>query len=351
MENNFFADTLIQWFSSHARDLPWRKTKEPYHIWLSEVILQQTRVAQGLPYFLKFTETFPSVREMAAAEEREVLRLWQGLGYYSRARNMHATAQIVVQQYNGFFPDNYSNLLKLKGVGPYTAAAIASFAFEENVAVLDGNVFRVLARYWGIDEDIASYKGKKIFEELAKQCLPETQTATYNQAIMEFGALQCAPASPQCMFCPLNQSCVAFAQRKQEVLPVKIKKLKIKERFLHYIVVKVGGENLLMRERKGKGIWQGLYEFLCLEASELLSEEEVAAQLQTLVGKVHFSATPQATHKHVLTHQHLYVRFWEIEVAEISAALQEQGYQSYTAAQVHELPKPILIANYLDNKL
>lgn len=351
-KNNILSRTLISWFSSHARDLPWRNTRNPYYIWLSEVILQQTRVAQGMPYFLRFLEEYPQITDMAKASERDILRLWQGLGYYSRARNMHATAQYIANELGGNFPDNYKDLLKLKGVGHYTAAAIASFAFNEKVAVLDGNVFRVLARYWGVDTDIASPEGHKVFSKLAAECLPEQEIDTYNQAIMEFGAIQCTPASPQCMFCPLNTSCAAFETRQQQNLPVKIKKVKVRERFLNYLVLRIG-QNTLMRERKGKGIWQGLYEFWCVESDKALSVEEVlqheavAIYLQDIQVQIGAELPP---HKHILTHQILQVRFWEINTSDtqILQKLEPQGFALYTPEQAAELPKPILIANYLD---
>ncbi|TAE12733.1 MAG: A/G-specific adenine glycosylase [Bacteroidetes bacterium] len=221
-----FAQTLLAWYPDHKRDLPWRDTPNPYHIWLSEVILQQTRVKQGLPYYVAFVELFPTVQDLANASEELVMRTWQGLGYYSRARNMHATAKIIAQAWQGNFPTTKADLIKLKGIGEYTASAIASFAFGEQVAVVDGNVFRVLSRFFGIEADISSPKGVKHFQELAKTLLPTQQSQTYNQAIMEFGALQCTPQKPNCMFCPLQAGCVAHATGKQDSLPVKTQKIK-----------------------------------------------------------------------------------------------------------------------------
>ena len=214
MDKHLFADSILNWYAKNKRDLPWRETKSPYKIWLSEIILQQTRVKQGLPYYEKFVETYPQIKDLATADEQSVLRLWQGLGYYSRARNLHAAAKFVQNELQGIFPEDYKALLKMKGVGDYTASAIASFAYNERVAVVDGNVFRVLARVFGIDTDIASHKGGKEFGELAKTLLPEKNTDVYNQGIMEFGALQCTPQKPDCMYCPLQAGCVAYLQGK-----------------------------------------------------------------------------------------------------------------------------------------
>lgn len=350
MKESIFATALLAWYKKNARDLPWRNTQNPYYIWLSEVMLQQTRVAQGLPYFLRFVEAYPTVTDMAAASERDILRLWQGLGYYSRARNMHATAQYIAYELGGNFPNNYKQLIGLKGVGSYTAAAIASFAFGEKVAVLDGNVYRVLARYWGIDTDIAAPKAAKEFGALAAQCLPDTQTDLYNQAIMEFGALQCTPAAPQCIFCPLNDTCIAFATGQQSILPIKIKKTKVKNRFLHYVVLEQNGQ-LLLHERRGKGIWQGLYEFLCVESENEFWEVEDILQNPTVKPYLENTNSVQVIDvqdfKHVLTHQILQVRFVRVRVSG-DTILPQDDFAFYTPAQVADLPKPILIANYLE---
>ena len=259
MDKHLFADSILNWYAKNKRDLPWRHTNNPYFIWLSEVILQQTRVKQGLPYYEKFVETYPTVQELAEADEQNVLRLWQGLGYYSRARNLHAAAKFVHQELAGKFPENYQDLLKMKGVGQYTASAIASFAYNEKVAVVDGNVFRVLARVFGVDTDIASHRGAKEFGALASFLLPNNQTDEYNQGIMEFGALQCTPQKPNCMYCPMQSGCVAFQEGKQKELPVKIKKIKIKNRYFHYLIFeyqKDGATYLALKKRVGKDIWK-----------------------------------------------------------------------------------------------
>ncbi|MBC7642470.1 MAG: A/G-specific adenine glycosylase, partial [Flavobacterium sp.] len=222
-----FGNILIKWYLQHKRDLPWRKTYNPYLIWLSEIMLQQTRVAQGLPFYFRFTAAFPTVFDLANASEEQVLKLWQGLGYYSRARNLHKTAQIVAFEMNGIFPDNFSDLLKLRGIGDYTAAAIASFAYNEVVPVVDGNVFRVLSRYFDVHNDISIHSTKKIFSDLALEIMPKNNPATFNQAIMEFGALQCVPKNPNCLICPFNNSCAALQKNKIHLLPVKTKKIKV----------------------------------------------------------------------------------------------------------------------------
>ena len=226
-----FSNSLIQWYLNNKRDLPWRNTQNPYLIWLSEIMLQQTRVAQGLPYYMAFTNAFPTVFELANASEEQVLKLWQGLGYYSRARNLHKTAQFVASELNGEFPDNNKDLLKLKGIGDYTAAAIASFAYNEAVPVVDGNVFRVLSRYFDIETDISLVTAKKEFSALAFELMPKNDPASFNQAIMEFGALQCVPKNPSCEICVFNSSCAALQKKKVHLLPFKSKKIKVSYRF------------------------------------------------------------------------------------------------------------------------
>ncbi len=362
-----FAFVLVDWYHAHKRDLPWRHTRDPYLIWLSEVILQQTRVAQGLPYYQRFVEAFPTVADLAAATEQEVLRLWQGLGYYSRARNMHQTAQIVVREHAGQFPRTYAGLLALKGVGPYTAAAIASFAHDEEVAVVDGNVYRVLARLFGLDDDIASPKGQRRFAELAAELLPKGRPllppSTYNQAIMEFGAVHCRPAAPDCPTCPFTPKCVALAQKRQAQLPVKLKKTKVNERYFHYLVF-AHQDRVLMAPRGSGDIWQGLYDFPLVEgpphrADDLLGQILAHAQAQPLQGLAAPSQVGEQplwfvraspAYRHVLTHQRLTATFYLVEVA--SGAFFEElakrlGAQAYLPEAVADLPKPILIVRYL----
>lgn len=269
--------TLTDWYRLNHRQLPWRQTDSPYLIWLSEIILQQTRVEQGLNYFLKFQSEFPTIIDLANAPEDKVMKLWQGLGYYSRARNLHHTAQIIRDQYNGQFPNTYREIIKLKGVGTYTAAAIASFAFGQAKAVVDGNVFRVLARLYGIDTPIDTTLGKKQFEHLANQLLNKKQPHLHNQAIMEFGAMHCTHKNPKCADCPLKIHCVALKEGTIELLPQKKSKTKVTNLYLYYIVPVFNG-NTFVKKRLEKGMWQNLYEFPVIETMEKTTVEDFLAQ-------------------------------------------------------------------------
>ncbi|MEJ8758545.1 A/G-specific adenine glycosylase [Pontibacter sp. H259] len=347
----YFSETLITWYNRHKRNLPWRTTTDPYFIWLSEVILQQTRVNQGLPYYNKFTEAYPTIQALAAAPEDEVMRLWQGLGYYSRARNMHHTAKQIVTEFGGIFPDNYNDLLKLKGVGSYTAAAIAAFAFKEKVAVLDGNVFRVLARVFGISEDIAVPSSRKVFQEQADQLVPADEPDTYNQAIMEFGAIQCTPIMPDCLFCPLQQSCFAFTHGLVQELPVKSKAKAARARFFHYLVFEYQGQ-YYMRKRLEGDIWQGLYDFYLHESIDKnLTPQTLLQELNTAGIPVQPAQllTPRKEYKHILSHQKITAKFYLIK---LNTRLQTEVEQEtrlalYDAEKIEEIPKPVLISNYL----
>ncbi len=351
MEKETFAQHIIQWYQKNHRDLPWRNTKEPYRIWLSEIILQQTRVKQGLPYYQRFVEQYPTVEDLAQASEQEVLRLWQGLGYYSRARNMHATAKMVVQDLGGDFPRQYQELLKLKGIGKYTAAAIASFAFDEPVAVLDGNVYRVLARFYGIDTDIASSEGNKAFSALAQELIPPDRPAIYNQALMEFGAMLCSPAKPNCLFCPLREACQAYHQGRQQELPVKINKVKIKNRYFHYLILQTD-QQIALKKRAAKDIWQGLYDFYLIEKKKLGKPEDILPEAlpTSLLERLNLELV-SSTYKHMLTHQRIQIQFWHLR-AEETFKLEEisPDLAWYDFAQVEDLPKPILIDKYLQEK-
>ncbi|MCL4144887.1 UNVERIFIED_CONTAM: hypothetical protein GTU68_021054, partial [Idotea baltica] len=265
----FFSRKILIWYGQNKRTLPWRRTRDPYKIWLSEIMLQQTRVAQGTPYYLKFISAFPKVEDLANATEEKVLKLWQGLGYYSRARNLHATAKMVVEIYDGKFPEKHQELLKLKGVGDYTASAISSICFDEPHAVVDGNVYRVLSRYFGVQIPINSTEGIKYFKKLANEVKDAENIRDYNQGIMEFGAIQCTPKKPNCLFCPLNGSCIALKERKTDTLPIKLKKTKVRNRYFNYLVPifsdEMGNKSTVLKQRKGKGIWQNLWEFPLLE--------------------------------------------------------------------------------------
>ena len=284
-----FTTTILNWFCDNSRALPWRETNDPYAIWLSEIILQQTRIEQGLPYWQRFMQRWHTIEELAAASEDEVLREWQGLGYYSRARNLHTAAKQVVEM--GGFPRTLEGIKQLKGVGDYTAAAIGSIAFNLPAAVVDGNVYRVLARHYGIVTPINTTEGKKEFTALAQSLLPAKQASAFNQAIMDFGAIQCTPLSPNCLSCPLQETCIAFRENKVTELPVKQKTLKIKERHLTYIYIRCNGETAIHRRTAGD-IWQGLY--------EPWLTDEVPSGAVLLRQNV----------KHVLTHRVLYADFW-----------------------------------------
>jgi len=341
---NSFAKNIIPWYKNHYRDLPWRQTKDPYKIWLSEIILQQTRVAQGLPYYLNFVEQYPTVFELARASEDEVLRMWQGLGYYSRARNLHACAKMVVEEYQGKFPDTYEALQQLKGVGKYTAAAIASFAFKRVVPVVDGNVFRVLSRYLLINNDIADPKNFKIFFNASEKLIAKENPDLYNQAIMELGATICSVSKPACLICPVTDTCMAREKGAQNELPVKKKKVKVRNRFFYYLVIEKN-DKLLMGKRGPKDIWQGLFDFPLIERDRLLNEEEIAQAVHEFMGSeksTYFEVSDSI--KHVLTHQRLQAFFITLKTDE---PITLTDYDWHTKAAIETLPKPILVDKYL----
>lgn len=290
-----FSKTILNWYAINGRELPWRQTTNPYAIWLSEVIMQQTRIAQGTAYWERFMKRWPNVQELAKATEDEVLREWQGLGYYSRARNLHKAAQQIVGL--GRFPQTYKELKQLKGIGEYTAAAISSISFAEPVAVVDGNVYRVFARYFGIDTPIDSTEGKKVFKAMAQEYLPKEAPAAYNQGLMDFGAIQCTPTSPNCEVCPLIDTCFAANNNKVADLPVKAKKTKQRERHFSFIYIRCNGETAIRRRGAGD-IWQGLWE---LPTKELLGN---AIENATLIKK---------NVKHILTHQIIFADFYLLE--------------------------------------
>lgn len=353
MNNKHFASTLLDWYERNKRDLPWRNTTEPYIIWLSEVILQQTRVAQGRPYFEKFLENFPKIQDLAHAPLEEVMRLWQGLGYYTRARNLHQCAKELVKIHGGKFPNNYNSLLKLKGVGSYTAAAIASFAFNEPVAVVDGNVFRVLARYFGISSDIASNSGKKEFEKIADECISKDNPATFNQAIMEFGALQCTPKNPNCGECPFNNSCFAFKNDLITQLPVKVNKVKVKQRYFTYFYI-ICNEQVVVNLRGAGDIWQGLYDFPVFEnIQKPLLELKNVSLVQSLTPfdpEIHFDS--KTIFKHILTHQRIFANFASLIIPtkhknKLQKWAQKSGYNLIKQEKLDALGKPRLIVKFL----
>lgn len=343
-----FSNVLIKWYLQNKRDLPWRNTINPYQIWLSEIMLQQTRVAQGMPYFLSFTTAFPTVFDLATANEEEVLKLWQGLGYYSRARNLHKTAQYIASDLAGIFPDNYSDLLKLKGVGEYTAAAIASFSYNEAVPVVDGNVFRVLSRYFDIETDIAQAAAKKEFAALAFELMPKDNPATFNQAIMEFGALQCVPKSPNCSICVFNESCAALQKKKVDQLPVKSKKVKVRNRYFNYLVVADENDNTIIQKRTDKGIWHNLYEFPLIETEKEEDFDFINEQIQSdyfqenSILSILEDNDKSIIHK--LSHQHLHIKFWKVN---LNGSV-ENGINNTV---LKTFPFPIVIYNFIEKEL
>ncbi len=349
-DNASFQQKLLRWYQSSKRDLPWRNSNDPYKIWLSEIILQQTRVAQGLPYYQEFTNKFPTIHDLAAASEEEVLRTWQGLGYYSRARNLHKCARIVSNVLNGQFPEKYDALLKLPGIGPYTAAAIASFAFGQPSAVVDGNVFRVLARIFGINKDIASASGQKYFRKIANDLIDPDNPGEYNQAIMEFGALCCTPANPHCPECIFNDTCQARINKVQGKLPVKSKKTRVRKRFLNYAVFKTD-KGLYMKPRTEKDIWQGLYDFPVVETAAEMEEEEGLNDIYALFN-VQSPGIPESVspvYIHQLSHQKLSARFYLINFGMFEPVFKDASIRLFSHEEIHDLPKPVLISRYLND--
>lgn len=312
-----FSTKLTNWYNINKRDFPWRNTKNPYFIWLSEIILQQTRTSQGLPYYLAFTKNFPTVFDLAKAEETKVLKLWQGLGYYSRARNLHFSAKYIVDNCNGKLPGTYKELLQLKGVGDYTASAIASICYNENTAVVDGNVYRVLSRFFNIKTAINSTSGIKEFKLLAQELLPKNNTGLYNQAIMDFGATICTPKKPKCDRCIFNDSCIALQKNKVHELPIKTNKTKIKKRYFNYLVILNKSNETIINKRTGKGIWQSLYEFPLLETESEITKNELINNkfYQSLTSQSNIINLQLFNKKviiHKLSHQHIYTNFWII---------------------------------------
>ncbi len=340
-----FKNKLINWYSVHKRELPWRETKNPYFIWLSEIILQQTQVKQGLPYYDVFVKTFPNIFDLANASEESVLKLWQGLGYYSRARNLHTTAKYIAFELDGVFPNNYKNLLKLKGVGDYTASAVASIAFNEVAAVVDGNVYRVLARYFGIDTPINSTIGIKEFKALASSLISQEQPATYNQAIMEFGARQCKPKNPDCFVCPIKDSCVALQKNLIDTLPVKLKKTKVTTKYFNFLVCIDKDKRILFEKRIGKGIWQNLYQFPLVESEKSINADEfLLLNLKDVFSKpsaFDYSLYNEVDKVHKLSHQHLYTKFWIVEVEQSLA-------DGISINELTKYPAPVLISDFIN---
>jgi A/G-specific adenine glycosylase len=343
---------LANWYIENKRDLPWRDTKDPYLIWISEIILQQTRVNQGLHYYLRFIERFPTIKTLAEVQEEEVLNYWQGLGYYSRARNLHKAAEQLMQHFRGTFPTDYENIKSLKGIGDYTAAAISSFAYDLPHAVVDGNVYRVLSRIFGVDTAIDSGAGKKEFQQLATEILPKAKAALHNQAIMEFGALQCVPVSPPCNICPFQNSCVANTTATVMNLPVKSKKTKIRNRYFNYLYITFD-DSTFLQKRVEKDVWQHLYEFPLIETENLieidnLTKNEIFRELFSKVNDVKINR-PRRIYKHVLSHQHIFAQFLEIQIPEISFKYQE--FTNIPLANIDDYPVSRLMELFIEDRI
>jgi A/G-specific adenine glycosylase len=344
---------LQNWFLSNARDLPWRADKDPYKIWLSEIILQQTQVIQGTSYFLKFIDHYPKIKDLASAPEDEVLKLWQGLGYYSRARNLHVAAKQVMQDFNGQFPKSYQDILTLKGVGPYTAAAIASIAYNEKKAVVDGNVYRVLARLFNISIPIDSTEGKKTFQILADELIDGKQAGNHNQAMMELGATVCKPVKPLCDQCPVHTYCLAHEHKNTEGLPVKAKKIKTRDRFLDYIVIEANNE-FYFQKRLKKDIWQNLYEFYLIEHPIKIPVNTIRLEYEKSLGLQQKDYELQKVYefkKHVLTHQHLHSRFHHIKLLKKTRAAFSSHLKPYGIKAFKTLAFPRLIDKFVKRYL
>lgn len=342
-----FSEKLISWYTKNGRKLPWRNTNDPYVIWLSEIILQQTRVEQGLPYFDSFVTKYPNVQRFADAEEGDILRLWQGLGYYSRARNMHRAAKRVVAEFHGDFPTQYADVIRLPGVGDYTAAAISSFSVNEKQAVLDGNVFRVLARYFGIDIPINSGEGKKIFKSLAQELISHKNPGLYNHAIMDFGATHCKPKLPLCETCVFRLECVAYKENRVSELPIKTKGKASKSRFFHYFVHEKG-ESLLMSKRGEGDVWSNLFELPLIETDVDVDLVELM-QLEDFI--THFEGADllpvNGQIKHILSHQNIYARFYRLEnLPEVKGKKEEWNY--FLSENLDKLAKHKLIFSFLN---
>ena len=338
------------WYHRHKRDLPWRATKDPYAIWLSEIILQQTRVDQGIGYYRRFLKKYPTIKKLAKATEDDVLKLWQGLGYYSRARNMHQTSKEVLKKYNGKFPQEKGLLCELKGIGDYTAAAILSFAFNMKFPVVDGNVFRLLSRYFGIETPIGSTKAKKEFSELAETLMENHLPSDFNQAIMEFGSLQCKPMNPDCISCPLNAGCYAYEKNQVRSLPVKKQKQKAKSRYFHYLVINREGK-IAVNKRSENDIWKNLYDFPLIEISKKMTSKKI---MTTKPWKEFFGKTPatissaSAWHRHLLSHQTIHAVFYKVDLPTKKPMALKDKLKFVSNKEIRKYAVPKLIENYLN---
>lgn len=348
---NLYSEKLITWYKKNRRDLPWRKTNDPYLIWISEIVLQQTRVDQGMNYYLRFVKRFPDVHTLASASEQEVLNLWQGLGYYSRARNLHHAAKEIVEKYKGHFPGNYDEIIGLKGIGQYTAAAILSIAFEKHFPVVDGNVIRVISRLYGISTPMNTGKGKKEVLGIAETLIAGTHPGTFNQAIMEFGALFCKPQNPDCSRCIFRTECKANLLAKVTEWPVSGKKMLPRDRFFNYIVfyfIKSKAVNILIRKREQQDIWKNLYDFYLIEGDHLLSDKEIHEVKIAIPGAEFLSSSKPF--KHQLTHQTIHAKFFIYKIDILSKQKNQSELQVVNLDELEQFPMPRLIEKYIDNQ-
>ncbi len=345
-----FSSIICEWYNENKRDLPWRKTTDPYFIWLSEVMLQQTRVNQALPYYNTFIKRFPKVCDLAKADENEVLKLWQGLGYYSRGRNLHKAAKIICYELGGKFPTDFNDIKKLPGIGNYTASAIASFAFKKPVAVVDGNVYRVLARYLGITTPINLPEGEKKFSSHAQELLDQKQPDLHNQAIMEFGALHCTPKKPNCLFCPLQKKCVSFQLDKTSELPVKLKKTKVKNLYIHYFIFENEQKSILLHHRNFDGIWKNMYVFPALEYIKKPTLKQVSLDFKSKF-KLKLDAQRYSNKpiQHLLSHRKIQAYFWKVNLsqADFEKIQETHIYQITNNHDIKNYPVPVLVQNFI----
>lgn len=343
-----FKRILIEWYSENRRDLPWRNTTNPYYIWVSEIILQQTRVAQGLSYYLKFLDSFPTVFDLANASEDAVLKVWQGLGYYTRARNLRSAAQHIVDKYQGEIPDTFDELIKIKGIGQYSAGAIASFAFKHAVPAIDGNVYRIIARVFGVFTLSTTAKGRREFYDIVVELMDKTQPDVFNQALLDFGALQCVPKSPKCEHCPFGKYCFAYMHNLVHVLPTRGKKTAARSRYFTYLIIKYN-EYTFINRRKNKDIWQGLYEFPLIETHKPITLPRLTkhSEWKKIFGRnKHTISYVSEVVKHQLSHQTLYTQFIMVDILTLPRIL-NSDYEMVLATDVDQYSTPKVIDNFM----
>lgn len=350
MKALYFSNKILNWYKTEKRELPWREISNPYYIWISEVILQQTRINQGIEYYLRFIENFPTIEDLATTNVDNVLKLWQGLGYYSRARNLHVGAQQILRNFNGNFPKTSIELRKIKGIGDYTAAAIASIAFNEPTPAIDGNVYRVLSRIFGIEDPIDTSSGKKIFSALANQLIDKKHPGDYNQAVMEFGALHCKPRQPMCSECPFQTNCIAYAKQTIQKLPVKSKKTKVRNRYFYYIYIEQDNSTYV-KKRTEKDIWNNLFDFPLIET---YNKMEIESLVKTIDWKSIFNESSVQISAisdeviHLLSHQKIHARF--IHILLNSEKKLPSNFLKIDKRNIFDLAVPKIIENYLNSK-